>query len=75
VNATKRFTLTLSVIAVIGLPGLGLMLRMAIQWTRTQDKLTQIAGDLRDLETNSQRDRKAMDRRVRYLEETVWRRG
>lgn len=74
-NATERFTLTLSVVSIIGLPTLGLMFRMAMQWTRTQDRLTEIATDLKELEADSQRDRKAMDRRVRYLEESVWRRG
>jgi hypothetical protein len=73
VNATERFALTLSVISAIGLPTLGLMFRMAIQWTHTQDRLTEIATDLKELEADSQRDRKAMDRRVRYLEETLWR--
>ena len=74
-NATERFALTLSAISVIGLPTLGLLFRMAMQWTRAQDRLTEIATDLKELEADSQRDRKAMDRRVRYLEESLWRRG
>lgn len=70
----------LSLVAVLGLPAIAILIRGAIKWTRTEDKLGVLIRDVRELIDNKERvhtemyaqmreDRAATDRRLRYLEE------
>lgn len=79
-------TLLLSVVALLLIPAVALVIRMTILWTRTEDKLGNIAENLKELVADKDRvhaeilgqmrdDRAATDRRLRWLEENVWNRG
>lgn len=70
----------LTVFSVLLLPVLALMFRGAVKWTRTEDKLSELVGDMREMITDKDRvhaemlsmmksDRDAADRRLRFLEE------
>jgi hypothetical protein len=76
----------LSILAIIVIPLVILLFRITIKWTQTEDKITEIAADLRDMiadkekvhsELNQQmrEDRAATDRRLRWLEENLWGKG
>ncbi len=71
---------TLAVFSVLLLPALGILVRGAVKWTRTEDKLGDLVGDVRELITDKDRahgemleqmrlDREATNTRLRYLEE------
>lgn len=72
-------TIALSVIAVILIPVLTLMVRGAIKWTRTEDKLSELVTDMRELVIQGKADKEATDKRLRYIEEWFmsggWRRA
>lgn len=76
----------LSVISVLLLPTLVLMIRGAVKWTRTEDRLATLVDDVRELISDKDRthqeileqmrvDRDATDRRLRYIEEWWMDRG
>lgn len=81
----QLLTVILSAMAVVFIP-IGIMLyRGIVKWTRTEDKLDQLITDvdklIRDKDNTHQamltqmgEDRKATDRRLRWLEENVWNR-
>lgn len=73
-------SLALTVIAIILIPAVVIMIRGAIKWTRTEDRLGELVRDVRELVESKDRvhtemyaqmreDRAATDRRLRYLEE------
>lgn len=74
-SSALRFEIILAAISAIGLPTLGVMLRMTVQWTKTQDKLADIASDLKDLEIEAKDDRKAVNERLLFLERFAWKKG
>jgi hypothetical protein len=70
----------LTVFSVLLIPALAILLRGAIKWTRTEDKLSTLVDDVRELITDKDKvhaemlkqmadDRMATDRRLRFLEE------
>lgn len=64
----------LSVLALLVLPALALTVRQAVRWARTEDKLTGLVEDVKQLAEDSREGRIAVDRRLRWLEENLWQR-
>ena len=70
----------LAVFSVLLIPALAIMIRGAIKWTRTEDKLATLVDDMKELIADKDRvhaeileqmrvDRDATDKRLRYIEE------
>jgi len=60
-----------------------LLFRIVVKWTRTEDKIDEIANDLKGIVVDQERvhvelaaqmreDRSATDRRLRWLEKNLW---
>ena len=75
--------LVLSVMSVILIPLFAVIIRMTIRWTTVETSLAALTSDMRELVQNKEQvhasmlesmreDRKATDRRLRWLEENVW---
>lgn len=73
----------LAVIGVILIPLLALLIRIAMKWTRLEDRVTDIADDLKEIiedkdrahaeiMTQMREDRTANNQRLRWLEEHLW---
>lgn len=71
---------TLAVFSVLLIPALAILIRGAVKWTRTEDKLAELVGDVRQLIADKDKvhgeileqmrvDRDATDKRLRYIEE------
>jgi hypothetical protein len=80
VSALTLITIGLSVISVLLLPAVGILIRGAVKWTRTESQLGHLVGDMRELVADKDKvhqeilaqmrdDRAATDRRLRYIEE------
>lgn len=76
----------LTVFAVIVIPLLTLVVRGFVKWSRVESKLDELGGDIKGLIITKDKehlaileeirtDRKATDRRLRWLEEYLWRKG
>jgi hypothetical protein len=70
----------LTVFSVLLLPALAILIRGAVKWTRTEDQLAILVGDVGQLVADKDKvhaeileqmriDRDATDRRLRYIEE------
>lgn len=46
--------------------------RAATKWGRTEERLTGLAEDIKELVGEIKADREAVNKRVRWLEERVW---
>lgn len=68
------------------IPAIGLMFRLVIKWTKTESRLEELTKDMRELVNDKDKihseilgqmrdDRAATDKRLRWLEENVWRTG
>lgn len=79
-------TLILSVISIVVIPIIVLLVRGAVKWTRVESKLESLVSSVdklvKDKDTvhneiivQMRDDRKATDRRLRWLEEHLWRGG
>ncbi len=79
-------TAALTVVSVLLIPALIILVRGAIKWTRTEDKLSQLVDDVRQLMQDKDRvhaemlaqmrlDRDATDKRLRFIEEFFMRKG
>lgn len=75
--------LVLAVMSVIIIPLVALMIRLIIRWSKMESALSSLTKDVSDLVRNKEathtamldtmrEDRKATDRRLRWLEENVW---
>lgn len=73
----------IAALATLIIPALFLLIRLAIKWTRVEDKLDAVVADLHDIVEDKNRthaemlaqmreDRAATDRRLRWLEENLW---
>lgn len=85
-TADQRFTiiiLILSLVFTIMVAVLGAIIRVTQKWTRTEDRLNNLIEDVKELIedkdkthtemlTSMREDRAATDRRLRWLEETLW---
>ena len=76
----------LGVLSVLIIPALVILVRGAIKWTRTEDKLSVLVDDVRELIDEKDKvhaelleqmryDRDATDRRLRFVEEWFMRAG
>jgi len=76
--------LSLSALAVLGLPAVAMLMRGTIKWTRLEAKLDGVISDVKEIKDNKEQahllmlgemkdDRAATDRRLRWLEEGRWR--
>lgn len=76
----------LSIISVMLLPAIALMINISVKWTKAQDRIENLTEDMRELVDNKDKihaemlqqmreDRVATDRRLRWLEENLWRFG
>jgi hypothetical protein len=75
-------TVILSVIAVLIIPAIVILIRGAVKWTRTEDRLESLVTAVEKLVDDKDKvhaamvdqmtkDRDATDRRLRYLEERL----
>ena len=73
-------SLALGLITALVIPAVVILIRGAIKWTRTEDRLCELVKDVRELVDSKERvhsemyaqmreDRAATDRRLRFLEE------
>lgn len=85
-NGYEIVTVLISASGVILIPILVLMVRTAMRWTRTEDKLTAVVENLERMLTESDKvhnamysqmanDRDVTDKRLRFIEEWFMRRG
>jgi hypothetical protein len=83
---TGEAALIISILAVIVIPLLVAVLRSAIRWKGIEDRLDSVVSNLSSIVKNEDKihgefiaqmreDRKATDRRLRYLEENLWSRN
>jgi hypothetical protein len=79
----QAFTIILSVLGIIFIPLMALLMRGAMKWTRVESQLTELIKDVEKLITDKDRthadilkqmtdDRRATDKRLRWLEEYLW---
>jgi hypothetical protein len=61
-------TVTISFTSLLLIPALILLVRITVKVTRNEDKLNDAVQDLHTLTMNS-------DRRIRWLEENIWKGG
>lgn len=82
----QQASLALAFTSVIVLPFLAFFFRMTVKWTRVEARLEEIAEDLKRIVDDKDRvhtsmlnqmgqDRQATDRRLRWLEEHLWKRS
>jgi hypothetical protein len=78
--------ITLAAAGVLLIPAIVILLRGAVKWTRTEDRLAELVTDMRELMVDKDKihaemleqmrlDRDATDKRLRYLEEFFMDRG
>jgi hypothetical protein len=76
--------IAVSILGILILPLMALLFRMVIKFTRVEDKLDVVITDMKELVLDKNKthaeiaatmreDRQATDRRLRWLEEHVWR--
>lgn len=79
-------TVALAAVSVLLIPALAILVRGAIRWTRTEDKLAELVTDVKELVSDRDKmnaaileqmrsDREATDKRLRFIEEFFMRRG
>jgi hypothetical protein len=87
-SAEARFGILISALSLlftILVILLGFIIRITRKWTQTEDRLDNLIGDVKELIVDKDKthnemlatmreDRQATDRRLRWLEETLWRR-
>ena len=82
-TSDQRLTIILAFISMVGIPTLVFSFRMMAKWTRVQDKLEELVLDVKQLVEDKDRahheiattireDRAATDKRLRWLEENLW---
>lgn len=67
-TAADRLSLTLTAIAVLGLPSLALLWRAAVKLTQVQGRLAEIADDVTELVDRNDREHDAMRDRLTFME-------
>lgn len=79
-------SLILAIVTAVLIPVIILLIRGAVKWTRVESKLDNVVSELRQIVENKDKvhaemlgqmrdDRAATDRRLRWLEEYLWRKG
>jgi hypothetical protein len=86
VNPYEVASLILAIIATLLIPTVVFLVRGAIKWTRVESKLDHAISELSEIAADKDRvhheiyvqmreDRTATDKRLRWLEEYLWKRG
>ena len=76
----------LSIFSVLLLPAIGLLISLVARWIRVEARMSEFTDDLRELVVSKDKmqgemlqqmreDRAATDRRLRWLEENLWKFG
>lgn len=76
-------TVVLTVVSVIVIPGVVLLIRLAVKWTTLESKLAGLVDDVKQIIIDKDKvhlmimeeikaDRAASDRRLRWLEQHLW---
>lgn len=79
-------TLILGIVTTLLIPLIVFLIRGAIKWTRVESKLDSVVTELRSITADKDKvhseiysqmreDRAATNKRLRWLEEYLWRRG
>lgn len=72
-------TVAMTGVSALALPALGLAMRLTVRLTRMTDQITALAQDGEQMRTEMYRtmreDRAVTDRRLRWLEENLWKGG
>lgn len=82
----QRLTLILTAIGIVFIPTLAFIIRATVKWTRVEDKLAEMVDDMKKIVDDKDKthtdmlrqmtdDRRATDRRLRWLEENLWNKG
>lgn len=82
----QLLALILSAMAVIFIPLMVMLYHGIVKWTRVESKLEELTNDIRELVADKEKthaamidtmskDRDATDRRLRWLEENIWKRS
>jgi hypothetical protein len=82
-SADARFSLILSALSIVFIPMMIMLYRGIVKWTRVESKLEELGSDIKQLVVDKDKthaeiirqmtnDRQATDRRLRWLEENVW---
>lgn len=86
VNAYQYLEIILTILAVLILPGIGLMIRSAVRSARLESDVRNVIDDVKQVimtETEAHKeiyeqmreDRKASNQRLMWLEQNLWKRG
>lgn len=86
VNAYQYLEIILTILAVLILPGIGLMIRSAVRSARLESDVRNVIEDVKQVimaETEAHKeiyaqmreDRKASNQRLSWLEQNLWKRG
>lgn len=78
--------IVMSVVSVLLIPAIALMVNVSIRWTRAQERIENLTEDMQKLVMDKDKvhaemigqmreDRAATDKRLRWLEEYLWRYG
>lgn len=79
----QLLALILTALGVVFIPLLLLMVRVIIKWTKVEARLEELTTDMKSIVTDKDKthtemltqmtnDRRATDKRLRWLEENVW---
>lgn len=68
-----HFAVILTVLAMLGVPTLAAVVRIAVMFTRSQDRIEAVAGDVTELARQAREDRHATNERLAWLERNAWR--
>jgi hypothetical protein len=74
-SADQHFQILLAAISLVFVvfsAGLGVLVRVVMKWQRTEDRLTDVAGDLKQLVADVAEDNRNMNERVLWLERHQW---
>lgn len=85
-NFVRFTTLGLGFVSIILVPTFVLIVRGMVKWTKVEGKLDEVVKDMKELVENKDRihaamleqmkdDRSVTDRRLRWLEENLWKKG
>lgn len=70
-------TVGLGIVTAIGTPALVLLFRLTVRFTQMSDRIADLAEDKervhQEMYRSMREDRAATDRRLRWLEENLWR--
>jgi hypothetical protein len=83
-TADQWVTISTAIAGIFAIPALALVIRLSVRWTKIEDKQNQLLKDIttlirdkdkthREIMSTVKEDRINADRRLRWLEEHLWR--